>query len=64
MTLNVLALAKPYTDEKYIFLYDDESALEMMHKIWRYAADRDLSLNAYDAACLTERCARKTPNDT
>ena len=51
--LNVLALVKGR--EHYIYLYEDESRMELVRAIRVQAADPDLTLSWFDAAVLTER---------
>ena len=51
--LNVLALIKG--EERFIFVYDDESKETLIDDIRNKAADPAVSLNWFDAAVLTER---------
>lgn len=51
--LNVLALLKG--DERYIFVYDDESRDALIDDIRNKAADPGVRINWFDAAVLTER---------
>lgn len=51
--LNVLALIKG--EERFIFVYDDESKETLIDEIRNKAADPAVSLNWFDAAVLTER---------
>jgi hypothetical protein len=51
--INVLALVKD--GERYIFLYDDQSAAQVLQTLGRYAADPELSFSWYDAAVLSQR---------
>lgn len=51
--VNVLALVKE--GERYVFLYDDESAAALMQTFGRYAGDKDLSFSWYDAAVLSQK---------
>jgi hypothetical protein len=51
--LNVLALIKG--EERFIFVYDDESKDTLIDDIRNKAADPAVSLNWFDAAVLTER---------
>ena len=51
--LNVLALIKG--DERFIFVYDDESRDALIDDIRHKAADPAVALNWFDAAVLTER---------
>ena len=54
--VNVLALVKD--DERYIFLYDDESPQALLQQIGRFAADPELSFSWYDAAVLSQKVRR------
>src|SRR5262249_43722144 len=51
--INVLALLKG--EERYIFLYDDRSAEQILQTLGSYAADPELSFSWYDAAVLSQR---------
>ena len=51
--LNVLALIKG--DERFIFVYDDESKESLIDDIRHSAADPAVALNWFDATVLTER---------
>jgi hypothetical protein len=54
--VNVLALVKE--GERYVFLYDDESAATLLQTFGRYAADKELSFTWYDAAVLSQKVRR------
>lgn len=54
--VNVLALVKE--SERYIFLYDDKSATELLRTFGKYAADRELNFSWYDAAVLSQKIRR------
>lgn len=62
--VNVLALVKEETNEKYVFLYDDESALQLLRQLGKSAADPELSFTWYDAAILAKRVGRLKRNRT
>ena len=51
--LNVLTLLKG--NERYLFVYDDESRPLLIDTFRDQAADPRLSLNWFDAAVLTDR---------
>ncbi len=51
--LNVLALFKG--EERYIFVYDEESSEALIDDIRNKAADPTIPINWFDAAVLTER---------
>jgi hypothetical protein len=55
--LNVIALFKG--DERFIFVYDDESRDEVIAAIRHTAADPATALNWFDAAVLTERAKQQ-----
>ena len=50
---NVLALVKG--QERYIFVYDDDSRNHLIDAFRDQAADPDLSLNWFDAMVLTKK---------
>jgi hypothetical protein len=50
---NVLALIKG--NERYVFVYDDDSRAALLEAFRLQAADPELSLNWYDAAVLTQK---------
>jgi hypothetical protein len=51
--LNVLALIKG--EERYVFVYDDESRLSLIDTFRYHAADPQLNFSWYDAAVLTDK---------
>jgi hypothetical protein len=51
--LNVLALVKG--DERYVYVYDDDSRAALLDVFRTHAAEPDLSLNFFDAAVLTQK---------
>jgi hypothetical protein len=54
--INVIALVKD--KERYIFLYDQESAPALLQTLGRFAGDPDLSFSWYDAAVLSQKVRR------
>jgi hypothetical protein len=50
---NVLALIKG--EERYIYVYDDDSRPDLIDAFRDQAADPGLNLNWFDAAVLTEK---------
>jgi hypothetical protein len=58
--VNVLALIKG--DERYVFLYDDESADQLLRTMGQYAADPELSFTWYDAAVMSQRISQLRQN--
>jgi len=55
--LNVLALIKG--EERFIFVYDDDSRDRVIDSVRDKAADPSVSLNWFDAAVLTERARQQ-----
>ena len=55
--LNVLALIKG--EERFIFVYDDDSRERVIDSVRDKAADPAVSLNWFDAAVLTERARQQ-----
>lgn len=55
--LEVVALVKER--ERFVFLYDDDSADELLRTLGVMASDKDLSFTWYDAAVISQR-VRKT----
>jgi hypothetical protein len=51
--LNVLAMVKG--EERYIFLFDEQSRVETLRVLGRYASNPDLSFSWYDAAVLSQK---------
>ena len=51
--INVLALVKG--NERYVFLYDDESRAECLRVLGRFASNPELSFTWYDAAVLSQK---------
>jgi hypothetical protein len=51
--LNVLALIKG--NERYVYVYDDESRPDLLDALRNQAADPRLSFSWFDAAVLTEK---------
>ena len=55
-SVNVLALVKD--DERYVFLYDENSVPQLLQMLGRYAADPELTFSWYDAAVLSQKVRR------
>lgn len=53
LELNVLALYKG--EERYVFIYDDESRELLLDTLRDHAADPQQALNWFDAAVLTQK---------
>jgi hypothetical protein len=51
--LNILALVKG--QERYIFIYDEESRAQLIDTIRNYAADSAVNLSWFDAMVLTNK---------
>lgn len=54
--VNVIALVKE--GERYVFMYDEESAAALLRTLGKYASDRELSFSWYDAAVLSQKVRR------
>jgi hypothetical protein len=57
--INVIALVKG--EERYVFLYDDDSREQALQTLARQAADPALSFSWYDAAVLAQKVRQCTP---
>jgi len=57
--INVIALVKG--EERYVFLYDDDSRDEAIRAIGRHAANPELNFTWYDAAVLAQKVRQNTP---
>jgi len=57
--INVIALVKG--EERYVFLYDDDSRDEAIRAIARHAANPDLNFTWYDASVLGQKVRQSTP---
>ena len=53
---HVVALVKD--GERFVFVFDAESAAELLQTFGRYAADPELNFTWYDAAVLSQRVRR------
>ncbi|HUG20618.1 MAG TPA: hypothetical protein VMM56_16640 [Planctomycetaceae bacterium] len=51
--VNVLALVKG--EERFVFLYDEQSIDTLLEQLGSHAADPELSFTWYDAAVLSQR---------
>jgi hypothetical protein len=51
--INVLAFVKG--EERYLFLYKDETRAETLKTLGRFASNPELSFSWYDAAVLSQR---------
>ncbi len=52
-SLNVLALVKD--GERFVFLYDNKSAPQILQTLGKFAADPELCFTWYDAAVLSQK---------
>ena len=55
--INVIALVKG--NERYVFLFDDDSRGAALRTLGRYASNPDLSFTWYDAAVLSQRISQE-----
>ena len=60
--VNVLALIKGA--ERFVFLYDDESADQLLQTLGNYAADPEINFSWYDAATLSQRVRKLREGDS
>ena len=58
--INVLAFAKG--EERYLFLYNDETRAETLRTLGRFASNPELSFSWYDAAVLSQRVRAELAN--
>jgi hypothetical protein len=56
--LNVLALLKG--NERYVYIYDEQSRDLLLESFRGHAASPELSLNWFDAAVLTQKAHEQT----
>jgi len=54
--INVIALVKG--EERYVFLFNDDSRAETLRTLGRYASNPKLSFTWYDAAVLSQKVRR------
>lgn len=55
--INIVAIVKG--EERYVFMFDDDSRAETLRTLGRYASNPELSFSWYDAAVLSQK-VRKT----
>ena len=55
--VNIVAIVKG--EERYVFMFDDDSRADTLRKLGQYASDPELSFTWYDAAVLSQK-VRKT----
>jgi len=55
--VNIVAIVKG--EERYVFMFDDDSRSDTLRKLGQYASDPELSFSWYDAAVLSQK-VRKT----
>ncbi len=51
--MNILGIIKE--GERYLYLFDDDSAAETLRTFGRHAVDQNLSFTWYDAAVLSQK---------
>lgn len=56
--VNVLALAKG--QERYLFLFNDETRADALRTLGRFASNPELSFSWYDAAVLSQKIRTST----
>ncbi len=57
--VNVLSLVKG--EERYVFLFNDESRAATLRVLGRFASNPDLSFTWYDAAVLSQKIRQEVP---
>ena len=60
--INVLAFIKG--EERYLFLYKDETRSETLKTLGRFASNPELSFSWYDAAVLSQRVRAEAKSQT
>lgn len=55
-SVNVIALVKD--GERYVFLFDEESAPQLLQTLGHHAADPEMNFTWYDAAVLSQKVRR------
>jgi len=60
--INVLALVKG--EERYVFLFDDDSRAATLRVLGRYASNPELSFTWYDAAVLSQKIRQEAQQTT
>ena len=58
--INVVAIVKG--QERYVFMFDDNSRAETLRLLGQYASDPELSFSWYDAAVLSQKVRRTKPS--
>jgi hypothetical protein len=51
--INIVAIVKG--EERYVFMFDEDSRSETLRTLGRYASDPELSFSWYDAAILSQK---------
>ncbi len=59
--ISIVAIVKG--EERYVFMFDDNSRAETLRTLGRYASDPELSFSWYDAAVLSQKI-RQTQKST
>ena len=59
--INLVALCKG--EEKYVFLYDDARATQVLQQLAKFASDPSLSFTWYDAAVLGQKVRKSLRTD-
>ena len=54
--VNVLALVKG--DEKFVFMFDEDSRAETLRTLGKYASNPELNFTWYDAAVMSQKIRR------
>ena len=58
--VSIVAIVKG--EERYVFMFDDESRAETLRMLGRYASNPELSFTWYDAAVLSQKIRTTQPS--
>ncbi len=59
--ISIVAIVKG--EERYVFMFDDDTRAETLRTLGRYASDPELSFNWYDAAVLSQKVRKTQTSD-
>ncbi len=58
--VSIVAIVKG--EERYVFMFDDDSRAETLRMLGRYASNPELSFTWYDAAVLSQKIRQTEPS--